>query len=361
MNTQKPKIQTADSYMLRLWKLWAGGMGILLVLLLFMTISGAGPFEGNIGLAWILAALLALPLIGLFIGQKLLADGRFTFNAQVFKLSYIASLLYILLSLIVFLGIPFFSVMGQIPPIQVLQNSLLGLLPLQSLIWFSFWLLFYKKRKLLIRQKILFLSANPKQTDQLRIGEEVRKISTGLKQAKHREQFELKQEWAVTVDTLQQSLLDEKPEFVHFSGHGGSLDQQLSGGFRSLDFGDDELPIDESGLALEEENGKLKFVKTQALSNLFKLFSGEVKCVLLNACYSQAQAEAIVRHVPYVIGMKSSIPDSAAIAFSVGFYKALGAGESIPFSFEMGKNSIQLQDLGGADLPILLQKDAVPK
>ena len=49
------------------------------------------------------------------------------------------------------------------------------------------------------------------------------------------------------------------------------------------------------------------------------------------------------------------------IAFSVGFYKALGAGESIPFAFEMGKNNIQLQDLNGADLPILLKKDAVPQ
>ncbi|MDW3646018.1 MAG: CHAT domain-containing protein [Bacteroidia bacterium] len=361
MSKESTQIKAADTYMLRLWKLWGAGMGFLLVLILFMTISGAGPFEGKISLTWMMTGILALPLLGLFFGQKLLADGRFTFNEQVFKISYIGSLLYIVLCLIVYLGTPFFSTMGQIPPIQVIQNALLGLLPLQSLIWFSFWLLFYKKRELLINQKILFLSANPKQTDQLRIGEEVRKISTGLKQAKYREQFELKQEWAVTVDTLQQSLLDEKPEFVHFSGHGGSLDQQLSGGFRSLDFGDEGAPEDESGLALEEENGKLKFVKTQALSNLFKLFSGEVKCVLLNACYSEVQAEAIVEHIPYVIGMKSSIPDSAAIAFSVGFYKALGAGESIPFAFDMGKNSIQLQDLNGADLPVLLEKNPASK
>jgi hypothetical protein len=33
------------------------------------------------------------------------------------------------------------------------------------------------------------------------------------------------------------------------------------------------------------------------------------------------QAEAIVKHIPYVIGMSKAIGDKAAIEFAVGFYR----------------------------------------
>ncbi|WP_333099339.1 MULTISPECIES: CHAT domain-containing protein [unclassified Microcoleus] len=114
--------------------------------------------------------------------------------------------------------------------------------------------------------------------------------------------------------------MDYKPQIIHFSGHGAG----------------------DEGLALEDETGKVQYVDAEALAELFKLFANRVECVVLNACYSEVQAEAIVQHVPYVIGMSRAIGDKAAIEFAVGFYDALGSGESVEFAYQLGCNSIRL-------------------
>ena len=67
----------------------------------------------------------------------------------------------------------------------------------------------------------------------------------------------------------------------------------------------------------------LKTVPPNALALLFKSASETVKCVLINACYSEVQAKAISQFIPIVIGTKKEISDNAAIKFSTGFYTAL--------------------------------------
>ncbi len=130
---------------------------------------------------------------------------------------------------------------------------------------------------------ILILSANPKDTARLRLDEEVREISEGLKRSKHRDQFIIHQQWAVRLRDLRRAMLDYEPEIVHFCGHG-------------------EI----NGIMLEDEQGNAILVDPDALAGLFKLFT-HIECVILNACYSQKQAEAINRYVQYVIGMRQGI------------------------------------------------------
>lgn len=163
---------------------------------------------------------------------------------------------------------------------------------------------------------ILFLGANPLDTSRLRLGEEVRKIADGLKRSKHRDKILLEQRWATRPRDLSRALLELKPRIVHFSGHG----------------------TDDEGLAFEDDSGMAELIKSNKLSALFDLFSDCVECVILNACYSESQAEAIFQHIPYVIGMTGAIDDKAAIDFSVGFYDALGNGESIDFSYQFSKS-----------------------
>jgi hypothetical protein len=81
-----------------------------------------------------------------------------------------------------------------------------------------------------------------------------------------------------------------------------------------------------------------------------------LECVVLNACYSEAQANAIAQHIPYVIGMSDAIFDKTALKFAVGFYDALGDGWSYEKAFEMGKSAIAIEDIPEADLPVLKQK-----
>ena len=79
-----------------------------------------------------------------------------------------------------------------------------------------------------------------------------------------------------------------------------------------------------------------------------------VKCVVLNSCYSDTQAEAIKAHIPHVIGMSNAIDNASARMFSVGFYEALGLGESYEEAFDTGTLAIDMASLPGADIPVLL-------
>jgi len=182
-----------------------------------------------------------------------------------------------------------------------------------------------------VKKKILILTANPRDTDELRLGEEAREIAEGLELSQQRDNFEIITRWATRPADLQRALMKFKPTIVHFSGHG------VSG----------------QGLALEDNDGNLKLVSTEALSELFELFSGSVECVVLNACYSKLQAEAICQHIDYVVGMNQAVGDRTAIKFATGFYDALGAGFPIEKAFKLGRNRVNLEGLPGDSVPML--------
>ncbi|MEO1375277.1 MAG: hypothetical protein AAFW70_13340 [Cyanobacteria bacterium J06635_10] len=53
-----------------------------------------------------------------------------------------------------------------------------------------------------MKKKILILAANPTDTTQLRLDEEVREIQAAHRKARNREEIEITSEWAVRVDDL---------------------------------------------------------------------------------------------------------------------------------------------------------------
>lgn len=159
---------------------------------------------------------------------------------------------------------------------------------------------------------ILFLAADPTGSG-LDLEREIARIETNLRLARHRDRLHLKPVLAGSFDRLSQAMLDDAPTIVHFSGHGKR-----------------------EGIILRDDAGEPHVVPIEALAELFKLFRNTIKCVVLNACWSEAQAQAIHRYIPYVIGMRERIQDATAVAFSTGFYQAIGAGWEVPQSFEMG-------------------------
>lgn len=178
---------------------------------------------------------------------------------------------------------------------------------------------------------ILILAANPNDTTQLRLDEEVREIDSVLRRARRRDDFNLQQRWAVRSRDVQAALLDCSPQIVHFSGHGAGT----------------------AGLVLEDETGQGRLVDAQALAGLFRLFTTQIECVILNACYSEVQADAIAQHLKYVIGMNQPIGDKAAIEFAFGFYNALGAGRSYEDAFAFGGSAIQMAGIAEFQTPVL--------
>ena len=198
---------------------------------------------------------------------------------------------------------------------------------------------------------ILFLAANPQSMNQLALDREVKGIDEALRKADFRNAFDLKQQWAASVEDLQEYLLRHNPDIVHFSGHGsktGELyfvntlgkNQGVRGENREID--------------LEFMPTKLEPLEESSLANLFEIFKDTIKCVVLNACYSEMQAHAIHRHIPCVVGMSRAIADSSAIAFAKSFYQGLGYGRDAKTSFKLGKNQIDLTQLSGEDIPQIL-------
>jgi hypothetical protein len=167
-------------------------------------------------------------------------------------------------------------------------------------------------------KKILILSANPEDTDRLRLDKEIREIEEGLNLSEWREQFHIQSKWAVRYKDLRRALMKYKPHFVHFAGHG-----------------------EDGRLMVESDEGLAVPISTKALSGLFEICSDHVECVILNACYSAQQADVINKHINYVIGMPGKINDQAAIEFAVGFYDALGGGDTVERAFKYGYNAVE--------------------
>jgi hypothetical protein len=187
--------------------------------------------------------------------------------------------------------------------------------------------------------KILFLAANPKDTNPLRIGEEVSAIEEELLMAKFREKFDLEQEHAVKAEKLSKYLLDFKPDIVHFSGHGSKTGQ----------------------IYLESTTGMSHPVGLRALTNIFSVLRDNIRCVVLNACYSEAQARAISSSIDCVLGMSKAIGDEAAIRFAQGFYRGIGYGRDLETSFKLGCAQIDLLSLEEESTPRILWKDDKPR
>ena len=185
------------------------------------------------------------------------------------------------------------------------------------------------------KKTILFLAANPSDTDRLGLGAEISEIQTELAQSTHRDCFAFEPILATTPNAMQRAILKARPQIVHFSGHGSG----------------------EDGLLLEDDSGQSQFVTAQSLSDLFELFADCVECVVLNACYSDIQSQAIAQHIPYTIGMTQAVGDRAAKEFSLGFYEALWEGQDIPFAFEYGRRRISMQGMTGALTPVLIRRE----
>jgi hypothetical protein len=187
--------------------------------------------------------------------------------------------------------------------------------------------------------KILFLAANPIDTPPLRLDQEIRAIDQALRQSEFRDRFDIKQHWAVRINDIQSYLLRYQPDIVHFSGHGSSF----------------------SEIMLEDESGNSHPVSIRALSQLFSILKDNIRCVILNACYSEDQGQAIAEHIDCVVGMSNAIGDASAIAFSSAFYQALGFGRNVQTAFELGCVQIDLENLSEPDIPKLIARRSNPK
>ena len=150
-------------------------------------------------------------------------------------------------------------------------------------------------------RRVLFLAANPDETTRLNLEEEMREVRVALERGTTRG-FVLFTSPAQRILDLQHVLDQERPDIVHFGGHGSDSRQEII----FLDDHDNAFPVD-----------------VEALADLLGCFEG----VVLNACSSLKQAEAIAERGAWAIGMVDRINTDAAVAFARELYFKLADGK----------------------------------
>lgn len=156
------------------------------------------------------------------------------------------------------------------------------------------------------KRKILFIAANPTDASGLQTDREHRIIKAEMERGSHRDKFEFLQPLlAVTITELLRAM-NGGPNIVHFSGHGSS-----------------------EGIFITREDNQSQVLTTAALERLFKPLKDCTEIVVLNSCYSAAQAEFISRLGMYVVGNNLPVDDGAAISFAKGLYVGLSEGKPL--------------------------------
>jgi hypothetical protein len=180
------------------------------------------------------------------------------------------------------------------------------------------------------KHTILFLAANPSETGRLALDEEARAIREELQRSTSRDSFEFETRWAVRALDLLRELRQLKPTVVHFSGHGSH-----------------------DGLVFQTAGGHARVVDAAAITDAFGAAGASVKLVVLSACYTEGQAEALLAHVACVVGIDGAIGDDAACNFAIGFYGGIGEREPVGDAYKQGCAAIRLEGLADADRPQL--------
>jgi hypothetical protein len=185
--------------------------------------------------------------------------------------------------------------------------------------------------------KILFLAANPSEAAWLSTGREAAQIQARLRSSDFRDEFEVHQHHALTARELGPVLMQVRPDVVHFSGHGTPAGRLIFEG------------PDPMGSEVNE----------RALTELFRIVADDTRLVILNACYSDAQANLIARYIDAVIGMSSEFDDDAAVEFASALYEALGNGASLRKAFDYAINQLTFTDFPDEDKPQLISREGI--
>ncbi|HEX8409203.1 MAG TPA: CHAT domain-containing protein, partial [Thermoanaerobaculia bacterium] len=181
------------------------------------------------------------------------------------------------------------------------------------------------------------LSVPPYREDRLLLDEEVRRYRRVVRASANPDAVVFDLQLASRTDDLLQALNESSPQVVHFSGHGG-----------------------EDGLVLVGADGHgTRCVDAEALGELFQLFRDDVRVVVLNACLSLPQAEAIAEAVGCAIGTPHKISDRAAITFGKSFYRAIAFGKSVQVAYNQACSALSMEKFSPKERPRLVVRAGV--
>lgn len=214
------------------------------------------------------------------------------------------------------------------------------------------------------RHVVLFVAADPFGCTPLALDQECAAIERELRMTAHRDDFDLRSRWAVNVDDLARHLMELSPTILHVSGHGArsAAAAGASGAHRDVVIpaaGGAGTGTGTGGIHLHDDARGPHLVSGRALAMMIRSAVDSVRLVVLNACYGDAQAEALRSVVDCVVGMTGAISDDAARAFAIGLYRALGNRRSVAGAVEHAVAMLAAKQLPDEQLPRYRTRDGV--
>lgn len=149
-----------------------------------------------------------------------------------------------------------------------------------------------------------------------------------------RDRIDVQVKRAATLHDLFDILLHDRPQIVHFSGHG----RTDAIGFTS------------------DDGSRVDIVPAEVLRRVLQSARDPIdppRLVVLNACMTEDQARALTEHVDFAIGMRPAVKDERAITFTRRLYDALASGRSLQNAFDQARDCLSKWGPEGEDTPKL--------
>jgi hypothetical protein len=214
--------------------------------------------------------------------------------------------------------------------------------------------------------KVLLFAANPRGTDRLDLHREYREIDEEIRIGEFRDALELIIVPGTRLVDLLRKLNEAHPDIVHFSGH-GNLDEEI---ILESGEGDDVAPDNTGSQARDMRRLEPahevrraccpKPLSKSALVQIVKACNQEnIRVVVLNACHTRPQAEALSEAVDCVISMNQAISDVGAIKFAASFYGAIAFGHSVEKAFDQGLARLIAEGTSESETPKMMVRAGV--
>jgi CHAT domain-containing protein len=192
-----------------------------------------------------------------------------------------------------------------------------------------------KRRKLVV----LYLTASPHQDNPLRVEAEVRMVQEAVRGSILRDNIDVQFRPAADLKVIMDGLNDHRPQVVHFSGHSNAV---------GIDTDDGNV-----------EDARAQELSYELLARALKATDSPPQVVVLNSCESSGARKNILKAVPILVSMRTTVSDIAATAFASRFYAAIASGQSVKAAFDQGAIAVEATSLGEKHTPEIFAQAGV--
>jgi hypothetical protein len=175
------------------------------------------------------------------------------------------------------------------------------------------------------RRTLLFVGAHAAGFDHATLGGTTRKIRQELERGTAREHFELLDCPAPEISDLLRLFRRHQPALVYFAGGQTPAGAPRPG--HAL-LGSDGLYV--------HRNGVPQLVPPSGLQEIFGAAGRSAQLVVLDRLFAKLQVEALLEHVPCVVGTSSAASPELAESYAAGLFGAIGDGESLATAHRHG-------------------------